>query len=69
MDVTLMNRKLKMKFYIKDKKRHEYFSGQIVWYDGITGKYGAYFSSDGEDLVVFIRPDDNDVIYLDFCIL
>ena len=22
MDITLMNRKLKMKFYVKDKKRH-----------------------------------------------
>ena len=52
-----------MKFYIKENKRHEYFSGQIVSYDGLSGKYGAYFPSDGE--VVFIEPDDKDVIYLD----
>ena len=56
-----------MKFYVKDKKRHEYFSGQIVSYDGVSGKYGAYFPSDGE--VVFIEPDDKDVIYLDWCII
>ena len=48
MDITLMNRKLKMKFYVKDKKRHEYFAGQIVSYDGVCGKYGTYFPSDGE---------------------
>ena len=52
-----------MKFYIKDKKRHEYFSGQIMSYDGVSGRYGAYFPSDGE--VIFIEPDDKDVIYLD----
>ena len=63
MDITFMNRKLEMKFYVKEKKRHEYFSGQIVSYDGLSGKYGAYFPSDGE--VVFIEPDDKDVIYLD----
>ena len=60
MDLTFMNKKLEMKFYVKEKKRHEYFSGQIVSYDGLSGKYGAYFPSDGE--VVFIEPDD---IYLD----
>jgi hypothetical protein len=63
MDITFMNRKLKMKFYVKEKKKHEYFSGQIVSYDGVNGKYGAYFPSDGE--VVFIEANDKDVIYLD----
>ena len=63
MDITFMNRKLKIKFYIKDKKRHEYFSGKIVSCDGVSGKYDAHFSSDGE--VIFIEPDDKDVIYLD----
>ena len=57
-----MNGKLEMKFYVKEKKRHEYFSGQIVSYDGLSGKYGAYFPSDGE--VVFIEPEDKDIIYL-----
>ena len=52
-----------MKFYVKDKKRHEYFDGNIVSYDGVCGKYGAYFPSDGE--VIFIEPNDKDVIYLD----
>ena len=63
MDITFMNRKLEMKFYVKEKKRHEYFSGQIVSYDGLNGKYDAYFPSDDE--VVFIEPDNKDVIYLD----
>ena len=32
MDITFMNKRLKMKFYVKDKRRHEYFSGKIVSY-------------------------------------
>ena len=63
MDITFMNKRLKMKFCVKDKRRHEYFSGKIVSYDGMTGKYGAYFPSDGE--VIFIEPNDKDVVYLD----
>ena len=27
---------------MKDIKRHEYFSGEIVSCDGLTSKYGAY---------------------------
>ena len=41
--ITFMNRKLQMKFYVKEKKRHEHFSGQIVSYDGLSGMYGAYY--------------------------
>ena len=37
MTITLMNRRCTLK-----KNRHEYLSGQIVSYDGISGKYGAY---------------------------
>ena len=52
-----------MKFYVKDKKRHEYFAGQIVSYDydRVCGKYGAYFPSDGE--VIFIEPNDKDMLF------
>ena len=32
-------------------------------YEGMIGKYGAYFLSDGE--MVYIDPNDKDVIYLD----
>ena len=56
MDIKLMNRKLQMKFYVKEKKRYESFSGQIVSYDGLSGKFDAYFPLDGG--VVFIEPDD-----------
>ena len=35
----------------------------IVSYDGVTGRYGAYFRSDGE--VIFIEPNDKNVLYLD----
>ena len=59
MGITFMNKRL---FYVKDKRRHEYFSGKIVSYDGMTEKYGAYFPSDGE--VIFIEPNDKDVVYL-----
>ena len=65
MDITFMNWKLEMKFYVKEKERHEYFSGQIVPYMMVSmeSMMHSYFPSDGE--VVFIEPDDKDVIYLD----
>ena len=47
-DMSNMGRKLKMKFYVKDSGQHQFFSGQIIKYDGLTGKYGVYFPFDGE---------------------
>ena len=60
--MTFMGRMLKMKFYVKDTGIDQYFTGKIVNYDGCTGKYGVYFASDSE--VVYINPDDKDVVYL-----
>ena len=44
-------------------ERDEYFDWQIVSYDGISGKHGIYFPSDGE--VVFIEPNDKGVTFID----
>ena len=46
-DLTLLGRKLKMKFFIEEKGKEMYFEGRICSYDGLTGKYGAFFPSDG----------------------
>ena len=37
-----------MKFLIRDTERTQLFNGQITTYDGLTGKYGVYFPSDGK---------------------
>ena len=54
-----MGRKLKMKFYVKDSGRRQFFSGQIMKYDGLTG---VYFPCDRE--VVYIDPDDKDMSHV-----
>ena len=42
-DPKLLERKLKMKFYIEEDWKDMYFEGQICSYDGQTGKYGSSF--------------------------
>ena len=39
-----------------------YFEGCICSYDGQTGKYGAFFPSDGTTWLIL--PDDEDVTLL-----
>ena len=31
-------------------------------YDGVKGKYGAYFLSHSEEVIFSIEPDDKDII-------
>ena len=52
-----------MKFYIKDKKGTNTSLGKLCRMMGSVERYGTYLPSDGE--VIFIEPDDKDVIYLD----
>ena len=54
-----MGRQLKMKFFIRETGKTQFFNGQITTYDGLTGQYGA---CDGK--TVFIHPDDKDVVFL-----
>ena len=59
--MSLMGRMLKMKFHVQDTGIDQYFTGNIVNYDGCSGKYGV-FPSDGE--IVYMHPDDKDVAFL-----
>ena len=58
-NLSLMGRKLKMRFKVMGKI--QWFEGQITNYDGLTGKYGVYFPIDQE--TVYIFPDDKDVSF------
>ena len=53
----LHEQKVKDEILCEGQKRHEYFSGEIVSYDGLTSKYGAcIFHRIGE--IVNIEPND-----------
>ena len=56
-DVTLFGKPVEMKFKVASGKIQ--FWGQISNYDGLTGKYGIYFPSDGE--TVYVYPTDKDI--------
>ena len=46
-DPKYLGRKIKMKFNVGDSSpEYEWYSGQILNYDPVCGKYGAYFPSD-----------------------
>ena len=51
-----MGKKLTMKFDVGDSShlQYEWYSGQILHYDPMTGKYGGDFPSDKQ--TVFIDP-------------
>ena len=44
-------------FFVKDSGQQQFFTGQIMKYDGLTGKYGVYFPFDGK--VVYIDHSVN----------
>ena len=60
--MSFMGTMLKMKFHVKDTGIDQYLTGKIVNYDGCTETFGVCFPSDSE--VVYINPDDKDVVYL-----
>lgn len=55
-DPQYMGKKLKMKFDTGDSNhpQYEWYSGQILHFDPMTGKYGVFFPSDKQ--TVFIDP-------------
>ena len=54
-DPKYLGKKIKMKFNVGDSSpEYQWYSGQILNYDPASGKYGAYFPSDGQ--TVFIDP-------------
>ena len=60
--MTMMGRKLRMKFEVSDTGKLEWFEGQITTYDGLNGKYRVYFPIDQQ--TIFISQNDDDVVYL-----
>ncbi len=60
-DVSLFGKTVEMKFKVESGKI-QWFKGQVMNYDGHTGKYGIYFPSDGETVYVF--PDDKDMRFI-----
>ena len=64
-DPKYLGRKIRMKFNVGDSSpEYQWYSGQILNYDPVTHKYGAFFPSDGQ--TVYIDPieeaDDIDFI-------
>ena len=53
-----------MKFHVQDMGTNQYFTCNVVNYDGYTGKYGVYLPSDIDGEVVYVYPDDEDVVFL-----
>ena len=47
-DLSLMGKQLKMKFKVDGKIK--WFEGQIMNYNGLTGKYEVYFPVDQETI-------------------
>ena len=54
-DSQYMGKKIRMKFNVGDSNpEYEWYSGQILNFDPMTGKYGAFFPSDQQ--TVYIDP-------------
>ena len=58
----VMGRRVKMKFQITDTDTEETFEGVIASYNGMTGKFGVYFPSDGETVDVSLSDDNLEII-------
>ena len=53
---------MKIKFQITDTDTEETFEGVIASYNGMTGKFGVYFPSDGETVDVSLSDEDLEII-------
>lgn len=59
-----LGKKLKMRFRIEETNKFEWFNGQILNFDPMTGKYGAFFPCDGQTVYINPAEEDEDIIYL-----
>ena len=54
-----------MKFDVGETtKRYEWYSGQILNFDPISGKYGAFFPSDQQTVYIDPVKEAEDIHYL-----
>ena len=58
-----LGRKLQMRFRIKETGKYEWFNGQILNFDPNTGKYGAFFPSDGQTIYINPSQEGDDIIF------
>ncbi len=58
-----LGRKLQMRFKIKETGKYEWFNGQILQFDPKTGKYGAFFPSDGQTVYINPSQEGDDIVF------
>ncbi len=59
----VMGKQVKVKFFVKESGKDEWFDGVIATYNCIFGKYGVIFPCDGETVEMSI--DDHDLKLMD----
>ena len=52
-----------MRFKIKETGKYEWFNGQILHFDPKTGKYGAFFPSDGQTIYINPSQEGDDIVF------
>ena len=58
-----LGKKLKMCFQIEESNKYEWFSGQILNFDPVTGKYGAFFPCDNQTVYINPLQEAEDIIF------
>ena len=54
---------LQMRFKIKETGNYQWFDGQILNFDPKTGKYGAFFPSDGQTIYINPSQEADDIVF------
>ena len=64
-DPKNLGRKIKMKFNVGDSSpEYQWYSGQILNYDPVSSKYGAFFPSDGQTVYIDPIEEADDIDFL-----
>lgn len=58
-----LGKKLKMRFKIEGTNRYKWFNGQILNFDPVTGKYGAFFPCDNQTVYINPTQEAGDIIF------
>ena len=58
-----LGRRLQMRFKIKETGNYQWFNGQILNFDPNTGKYGAFFPSDGQTVYINPSQEADDIVF------
>lgn len=52
-----------MRLKIKGTEKYEWFNGQILHFDPKTGKYDAFFPSDGQTIYINPTQEGDDIVF------